>query len=270
MKKINFIIAVLFTLAACQKQTLQDYSYENADTVDEAVVSSGPFVAFGTSTIFFWDYSYGFKTTYKDYNPINVAFPGKTVDGLLLRADTALTKLKARQILVYPGENDIVEGHKSAYIMPRLRKLFDTIRRKNPNAYILWMPIKPSPQAWNYQGVGYKGKETIENCNRFMSIYINGGTFSGITYPKQRDAVMMNTYFPMLKNGYPNPAHFKSDSLHYQRAGYDALDALVKPYLLKTVTTSTIQTGRKAIAVKPIQHGLTVRPAIREILNGRH
>ena len=121
-----------------------------------------------------------------------------------------------RKIFIYAGENDIAYGHSADSVLVNLKKLYQMIREKLPEAKIYYLSIKPSPSRAYYQADDLRANEQINN-------YIKG--LQNCMYLDMNEAI----YKPGTTQ--PDSALFRPDYLHLNSKGYDRWQKILEPYV---------------------------------------
>jgi len=173
-----------------------------------------PILFIGSSSIRLW---VDFAKTFKDYTVLNRAIGGAVTADVIRYLDDLVFPYHPKQLVVYVGENDLLQAPDAATVFNGFKKLYSGIRAKLPNTPIIYISIKGSPSRKQHQA------KALE-ANRLISAYIKGQTH--ITF--------IDVYQPMLdRNGAMQPHLFKNDMLHMNASGYAIWNKLIIPKLLK-------------------------------------
>jgi hypothetical protein len=178
-------------------------------------VPKGEIVLYGHSLFTQW------RTAGKDLSPLpvhNLAFGGSRTHQLTARFDTLVLPYKPRLIVLNTGANFIGFNRNTPEAFAKVFvKLLDKIHQELPETRILWMSITPCPKAW----------EKVR-ANQFK------GTRLAQKIIAQRDYVdfIDMDSIAVDKNGRLIPEIFKSDGIHYVRAGYEAYIRVLKPAIV--------------------------------------
>ncbi|QNL51439.1 hypothetical protein H8S90_07640 [Olivibacter sp. SDN3] len=129
--------------------------------------------------------------------------------------DAIVYPYKARQIFVYAGENDIVNGKKPKEVADNFKKLWEMIREKQPDVSIFYLSIKPSSSRTDLQS---KFERTNLRIKKFLRGKANG------------------TYIDLASvvegpDGKPNDNLFESDRLHLNSRGYDRWEVVLRQFV---------------------------------------
>ncbi len=168
----------------------------------------------GSSSIARW-------TDLQDYYPgkkvINRGFGGSTLLDLIQYADDVIFPYNPKQIIIYCGENDLVEpGVNVPYdsVVARFKRLYSLIREKLPKTPIIYISLKPSPSRRHLAGKMTAANGEIRDYLQF-----------------ERNVNFVDVYYPMLDHGEPKVSLFLSDGLHMTAEGYNLWKRALYPYL---------------------------------------
>jgi lysophospholipase L1-like esterase len=152
----------------------------------------------GSSSFTMWS---DVQSYFPNHKIINRGFGGSTLLDQIAVVKKIIDPYQASSIFIYCGENDL------AYVdtvFQRYVTLYQHIRKRNSEANIYYISIKPSPSRWHLQGKVIKANQLIKD---FMSI-------------NNRDHYI-NVYDAMLtREGQVNIALFIEDMLHMNTDGY--------------------------------------------------
>ncbi|RFS22070.1 GDSL family lipase [Chitinophaga silvatica] len=174
-----------------------------------------PILFIGSSSIRKWD---DLERNFASYVVLNRGFGGAVTEDVIHYADDIIFPYNPRQIVIYVGENDLVEETATAdTIFNRFKVLYTIIREKLPAIPIVYISIKPSPSRATFF-------EKAKAANLLISDYLK----------TQQRVVFVDIYPKMLdKNGNPRTELFLQDMLHMNKSGYAIWEKAIKPYLLK-------------------------------------
>jgi lysophospholipase L1-like esterase len=175
---------------------------------------ANPILFTGSSSIRKWD---DLERTFSSYVVMNRGVGGAVTNDIIYYADKIIFPYHPRQIVLYVGENDLVEkGVTADTVFNRFQKLYTTIRGKLPNTPIVYISVKPSPSRVQFLPVA-------KQANSMISAYI----------AKQPHIKFVDVFQLMLdKNGKPRKELFVEDMLHMNSQGYAIWQKAVKPHLL--------------------------------------
>ena len=170
----------------------------------------------GSSSIRFW------KSLSEDFpfvHTINRGFGGSDLDDSVYFADRIVTPYKAKAIVVYAGDNDIMGGDTPEGVRDDFIAFVGKVRKAQPNVPIAFIAIKPSVAR---QALLPK----IREANALVRSY--AATQTGVAY--------LDVFTPMLgKDGQPQSRWFIADGLHMNRQGYALWIGVVRPWLDATL-----------------------------------
>ncbi|RYF30618.1 MAG: GDSL family lipase [Comamonadaceae bacterium] len=141
---------------------------------------------------------------------------GSTLAECALLANELVLRYRPRHVVVYAGDNDLVEGRTPLQILESFALLTRAVRAALPDTRISFVSIKPSPsrERWLPQ---------VREANNIISAYVN--TLSNSDY--------IDIYTPMLgADGRPRPELFASDRLHMNSAGYALWQSIISAQLM--------------------------------------
>lgn len=217
MKKIFiFLLQFLFVLT-CFAQEKHRYAADVATIkkYDKLYTPlENPIVFVGSSSIRKWN---SLQVAFGDYNVINRGIGGAVIDDITYYLDDLVFSYKPRQIVLYVGENNLPHENETAdTVLNKTIKLFKAIREKMPEVPIVYIGMKPSPSRDKFQ-------QKCIDANRLISQFIK----------TQKNAVFVDVFTPMMKDGKSRPELFVGDLLHMKPEGYAIWEKKVKPVLLK-------------------------------------
>ena len=159
----------------------------------------------------------------QDYFPgraiINRGFGGSSLPDVIRYANNIIFPYNPKQVVIYCGDNDFASSDAvtADTVIARVKKLFQMIRNKLPDAHVAYVSIKPSPSR-----IRFMPKEEI--ANKAIKDFL----------AKQKNAAFIDVYHLMLtETGRPMPSIFLSDSLHMNANGYSIWKKAIEPVLLK-------------------------------------
>lgn len=174
-----------------------------------------PILFTGSSSIRKWD---DLERTFARYVVMNRGIGGAGINDITYYVKDIVFPYHPRQIVIYVGENDIVNEQTTAdSILVRTIRLFRAIRAELPDVPIVYISIKPSPSREKYLDKAMAANELIRNYIR-----------------SQKNIVYADVFHQMLNaEGKPRPELFLGDMLHMNMAGYEIWRKDVKPLLHK-------------------------------------
>ena len=149
---------------------------------------------------------------------LNRGIGGAVINDIIYFANDILFPYHPQQIILYVGENDLLEkGITADSIFLRFKNLYSLIRGRLPDIPIDYIAIKPSPSRAQYLPMA---KQVNLLIAQFLQKEVNGK--------------FIDIFPQMLNNdGKPRQELFVSDMLHMNAAGYATWTKIVAPYLIK-------------------------------------
>lgn len=221
MNQIRIIGFLLFALTTSVVAQDKPRFYDDVQTIlkyDRMFAPpQEPILFVGSSSIRKWD---DLERTFAKYTAMNRGIGGAVTNDIIYYADDIIFPYHPRQIVIYVGENDLVEKDKDVTadsLLLRFDHLYRQIRAKLPEVPIVYISIKPSPSREQYIGIAKEANELIKE-------YIS----------KQKNISFVNIFDDMLdKQDKPRKELFVDDMLHMNKKGYEIWRKAVTPYLLK-------------------------------------
>ena len=185
--------------------------------LDEAAFPAKDEILFvGSSSFRKWTYV---QESFTKFKILNRGFGGSTLPDVIRYADDIIFPYRAKQIVIYCGENDIASSDTitAKMVLDRYRQLFFLIRGKMKNVEIDFVSIKPSPSR-------IKFRTTVEQANQLIKDFI----------ATQKHAKFIIIFDLMLNtDGSMNKDLFVEDNLHMNAKGYAIWQKIIEPYLMK-------------------------------------
>jgi lysophospholipase L1-like esterase len=174
-----------------------------------------PILFIGSSSIRRWD---DLERTFAGFTAMNRGIGGAVVNDIIFYCNDIVFLYQPRQIVIYVGENDIVNDATTAdSIFIRTKRLIQKIRSKLPEVPIVYISIKPSPSREKYINKAIA-------TNKLISTYIK----------TEKNIQFLDIFHRMLNvDGKPIPGLFQEDMLHMNLKGYAIWRKAIKPLLLK-------------------------------------
>lgn len=173
-----------------------------------------PILFTGSSSIRLWQ---SLQQDFGRYKVLNRGIGGAVIQDIKRHLDALVIAYKPRQLVLYVGENDLMqEGVTADTILQRTQNLLTEIQHKLPDTPILYLSIKPSPSRAEHLA-------TAREANRKIEAHL--ATQPGISY--------IDIFNPMLKEGQPRPGLFVADMLHMNTKGYRLWKKALKRHLIK-------------------------------------
>jgi len=143
-------------------------------------------------------------------------FGGSKTGDVLAVAERIVFPYRPSTIVYYCGDNDLgTDGHDATAAAGGFIELAERARSRLPGVRILYLSIKPSPARWSNWA-------SMAEANAIVR-----------RYAESTDGVEFLDLGPCLLggDGRPDPALFRDDGLHLNRAGYARWAAIVRPRL---------------------------------------
>jgi lysophospholipase L1-like esterase len=170
----------------------------------------GEVVFIGSSTIRLWD----LKASFPDVKAINRGFGGSEMQDSTRYVDRIVVPYSPRLVVVYAGDNDIM-GIPSEQIAIAFERFVRAVHAKLPDAKILYIGIKPSLLRWGQV-------DRMRQANAMIRQFCERDDRLGFV---DLDNAMLGW------DEKPRKELYVADGLHLTAAGYQILNALVRPFL---------------------------------------
>ncbi|MBW8682782.1 GDSL-type esterase/lipase family protein [Chitinophaga rhizophila] len=163
---------------------------------------ANPVLFTGSSSIRKWE---DLERTFASRAAMNRGIGGAVTNDIIHYANDIIFPYKPREIVLYVGENDLVErGVTADTVFNRFKNLYTLIRSKLPTTPIVYISIKPSPSREQYIPVA-------KAANALIRDYI----------AHEKHIKFIDVFSLMLdKDGKPRKELFVSDMLHMNDKGY--------------------------------------------------
>jgi len=194
----------------------QDLRYEKEVAAFEALDRTNPspkgqIVFVGSSTIVDWDPVRYFP----DLRIINRGLWGSSLIDSVRLVNRIVLPYEPRLIVAYAGDNDIDAGQTSEDVAVQVERFIKSVHAKLPQARIVFIGIKPSPQRWLTIDRARTTNEMIRAiCSRDDRV-----AFLDV------DGVMLGW------DEKPRKELFAEDGLHLSPQGYQLWTTLLRPFL---------------------------------------
>jgi lysophospholipase L1-like esterase len=212
-------LAILLLVGACARAAatpeLDPTRFEADIRAFEAADSASPpqlggVVFIGSSSIKNWTDA---AADFPGVPVLNRGFGGSTLADVVYYEDRILLPYRPRLVVLYAGDNDMVEGRTPEKVVGDYRAFVARLRSALPAARVAYVSIKPSPSRRAYMD---RARETNQRIRAEIA----------------RDSLQayVDVFTPMLDaTGQPRPELFLADSLHMTRAGYLLWRGLLAP-----------------------------------------
>jgi len=167
----------------------------------------------GSSSIRLWD---SLQSQFKDVRVVQRGFGGSRLFDCAEHVQALVVPYKPRLVVLYAGDNDLVEGRTPHDVLASLRAFVEGVRSALPGTRIAYMSIKPSPLRAALLPL-------VREANGLARAYLSSDP--ELTY--------VDVFTEMLDpEGQPRRELFQPDALHLNARGYliwqAALSAVVK------------------------------------------
>ena len=181
-----------------------------------ASTDAGSVVITGSSTIARW------TTIQTDLAPLDIiprGFGGSTADDLDYYLQRIVLVYKPRAVVIYEGDNDIVNGQSPTYVANRIAGILARISAALPYARVFVISIKSSPAR-----VQWAAAEAT--ANQLLAALC--ATDARYTYIDTASRLVNSS-------GTPIPDYFISDGVHLTTLGYQVWTAAIRAVLLPQI-----------------------------------
>lgn len=179
----------------------------------------------GSSSIRLWNV----KADFSGYRPLNHGFGGATVLDVLANYDLLTANYAPQTIIVYVGENDIVQGRDANAVAADIIALLSRLRADFPKSRIVYLSMKSSPARW-------LKRDAFEQAN--FVLMAQSELLGGFDYVDATSSLM-------LPGDTPDLTCFSPDGIHLSALGYARWRKIVDGYL-------TTRTPGSASAAAPV------------------
>lgn len=198
---------------------------ERFAAADKADRRTGGIVFTGSSSMVLW------KTVAQDMAPlpvVNRGFGGSTSPQLWWYADRAVLARKPRLVVVYIGDNDLVQPNVTAGNYMKYVRLFrDEVWEQNPKTRIIFLSTKPSPSRWSCW-------PKVQEANRLLARMCSRDP---------RLSCVDITQTLLGPDGKPQEDLYLPDKLHMKPETYARWTAVVRPVVERV--WAEIQAGKQ-------------------------
>jgi lysophospholipase L1-like esterase len=170
----------------------------------------GEIVFVGSSTIKYWDLAASFP----EFKTINRGFGGSEMADSTRFVERIVVPYSPRVVVVYAGDNDMMNTP-SEEIAIQFERFVRAVHAKLPDTRILYIGIKPSLLRWNQV-------DRMRQANVMIRQFCERDDRLGFV---DTDNAMLGW------DEKPRKDLYVADGLHLTPAGYQILNALVRPFL---------------------------------------
>jgi lysophospholipase L1-like esterase len=184
----------------------------------------------GSSSIRLWNV----KADFASYRPINHGFGGATVRDVLANYDLLTANYAPQSIIVYVGENDIVQGRDASAVAQDVVTLLAQLHRDFPEARIMFLSMKSSPARLRW-------RPAVEQANR--EILLQSSAIGAFDYIDVAASLMLDA-------DEPDPDCFRADGIHLSAAGYQRWRKIIDGFLPPQPDSAPIAMKTKLISAR--------------------
>lgn len=218
MRKIIFLVTALYLSILSTTAQVKPPFWDDVQTIkkyDQLFKPPvHPVLFVGSSSIRKWD---NLTQVFAKYNALNRGIGGAVINDITFYLNDVVFPYQPRQIILYVGENDIVNDKLTAdSVLNRTMVLYKTIRAKLPLTPIAYISIKPSPSRDKFRDKAIASNELIK---KFLA--------------GEPNTSFIDIFSKMLKEGQSRKELFVNDMLHMNPTGYAIWERAVKPHLIK-------------------------------------
>ena len=223
----RFGLSALLVLCALPAAAQSDRWEKDIAAFEAADLASPPpkgeILFVGSSTIRFWD----LKAAFPDLKTINRGFGGSEMQDSTRYVDRIVVPYSPRIVVVYAGDNDIM-GTPSENIVIAFERFVRAVHAKLPETKILYIGIKPSLLRWN-------SVDRMRQANTMIRQFCERDDRLGFV---DTDNAMLGW------DEKPRKELYVADGLHLTPAGYQILNALVRPFLTQSPAPAVSSASR--------------------------
>ena len=221
---LSSLLAVVWALPAAAQSDRWEKDIAAFEAADLASPPpKGEILFIGSSTIRLWD----LKTSFPDLKTINRGFGGSEMQDSTRYVDRIVVPYGPRIVVVYAGDNDIM-GTPSEQIVIAFERFVRAVHAKLPETKILYIGIKPSLLRWNQV-------DRMRQANAMIRQFCERDERLGFV---DTDNAMLGW------DEKPRKELYVADGLHLTPAGYQILNALVRPFLAPAAAPATAVSSR--------------------------
>jgi len=208
------LLCVTLTFAQDPPYWNEIQSFKHSDSISTPPKKAILFV--GSSSFRIW------KDVQKDFPNhviINRGFGGSSLPDVIRYADDIIFPYRAKQIVIYCGENDLASSDSitAQIVFNRFETLFAIIRKHSKRVNIVFVSIKPSPSR-------EKNLPKVIEANKMIEAYLK----------TRKRTAYVNVFDVMIDSqGKIRNELFQEDMLHMKPNGYALWKKAIEPYLIK-------------------------------------
>jgi hypothetical protein len=174
---------------------------------------TGGIVFTGSSTVRMWKLEEGFS----DLQVVNHGFGGSQMVDAVYYFDRLIMPLRPRQVVLYSGSNDLNSGKTPEQVHRDFLAFAKLVREKLPEAKLTFLAIAPNPKRWSQ----IEKQRAANGLIKQSIAEMKSGKFEYVSLEEHL----------LTKTGEPQPALHLKDMLHFNAAGYEILNRVLRPHL---------------------------------------
>lgn len=216
--RTSLLLIALFLIAGLHAQNNGRFeseirAFEKLDST--AMPAPGQILLYGSSTMRLWT---SYQSDLKGLAVVNRGFGGSEMSDAVYYFDRVVAPLKPSVILLYEGDNDLANGHKSPeQIAADFRAFLDLVKHKLPGTKVAVYTLRPSLARESLMPEQRKVNEQFRKICR-----------------KRRGVYFIDCYARLLDaQGRPNAEYLSGDKLHLNAVGYGVWTEITLGFLSK-------------------------------------
>ena len=191
---------------------------------EESPIEEGRIVFYGPSNICFW---YSLEQDMLPYKAYNHGIGGCIDDDMMFYAPRLLYPYKPKVVFFQTGSNDIASGIPLETILANKKKMNDMFLENMPEAKLVVCSGLPLPGRTQFWDATVETNRLLQKmCEETDRLYFLDAT----------NAMLTDQGPDKLKTSdgrYFNPAYYRMDKIHLNKAGHDVWTGLMKDMLKK-------------------------------------
>lgn len=179
---------------------------------------TGAVLFIGSSSIRYWD---TLAQDFPEIPVINRGFGGSQVYESTLYADRIAIPYQPKMIVMFAGTNDLDYGNKSPQqVFDDYKSFVAKVRQSLPGVRMIYLAISPTKARW-------KAEEKVLQANHLIQdwMILNNSPTNKLNFINTHDRLL-------TADGGPPVNLEREDGLHFNKEGYKAWTALMKPQIL--------------------------------------
>ncbi len=190
------------------RESLEGFAASDRDRAP----APGGVVFVGSSSIRLWS---DLEREFGTMTVVKRGFGGSRLSDCARHVAQLVLPYRPRTVVVYAGDNDIVEGQTAKGVLASYTEFVERVREALPETRIVFVSIKPSPSREALMPVAIQANELIEAYSKLHP---------GLGY--------VDVFTKMIdEKGRPRAELFLPDALHLNAAGYALWKAAIAEHL---------------------------------------